>query len=592
MLTEMTPLSIALKNGNRILGGRHTLISFVRTLRIPEDGTKYPLPAGLGRLPIYRVADYAKRVPQSWLETGGFFIPLYQREALFLEFSGAEWRPTIAKVAVGSINAVSGKPYDTQLRSHQQDYLVIPNQEWLDGINLEKGAVGQFVAMPLGMGYTIEEQITDDAKHGGFQIVLFDPKPEKFPEENPEFINHRSNGYWDRHPSKGYRDVAFAQASQFNQSTILCAAQKSSRDIEMGIAAGGSIQQQIIADPHGVDFWDAATATPIHIHIVNSVAFEAITGEKVPPTPITAYSYKKRGIPWYSKYDENSPTVAAAKAFRVIKRVFQIDRSRGDTSGKSSTPIKIDSAVMKRIHVPTLEEHIDELRQRADTTFRACEYEATVRATTSVMDFVTNDQRMLLLRAHAYLRLGHHKQAEMDASSALDLEPRNVQALLIRGHANLSSGWHELARDDANVALLISPNEHAARKLLESAESLHLESLRKQAAESFHRHEYELVVRETTSLLDLHPNDVSALVLRAHACLRLKRHRQAKEDATSVLNVEPENIRALIIRGYAQLSLGSSIDAASDAMEVLKIAPDDTNGLILLETVNSNQSRE
>ena len=31
----------------------------------------------------------------------------------------------------------------------------------------------QFVAMPLGRGYTIEEQLTGQAKHGGIQIDVF-----------------------------------------------------------------------------------------------------------------------------------------------------------------------------------------------------------------------------------------------------------------------------------------------------------------------------------------------------------------------------------------------------------------------------------
>lgn len=80
-------LSLAIHKDELVVG-RHTRISFNRTLRVPEDGREYPLPAGFGRLPILRVEDYAERVPEKWLEQGGFFIPLYQREALFLEFSG------------------------------------------------------------------------------------------------------------------------------------------------------------------------------------------------------------------------------------------------------------------------------------------------------------------------------------------------------------------------------------------------------------------------------------------------------------------------------------------------------------------------
>jgi tetratricopeptide (TPR) repeat protein len=180
-----------MESSERLNVGAHTAISFQRTLRVPEDGQEYPLPADMGALPIYRIEDFADKVPPHWLEDGGFFIPLYQREALFIAFKGASWRPTAAKVAVGRINAVSGKPYDEQIRPHEQDYIIIPDQQWLDGINTGKGLVSQFVAMPLGEGYTVEEQITDEAKHGGFQIVVFEPHADRFPMENPTETEER-----------------------------------------------------------------------------------------------------------------------------------------------------------------------------------------------------------------------------------------------------------------------------------------------------------------------------------------------------------------------------------------------------------------
>ena len=198
------PLTIE-ENGIRI--GRHTQLSFNRTLRIPEDGKEYPLPAGFGRLPILKVEDYAGLVPAKWLEEGGFIIPLYQREALFLEFKGVKWRPTIAKVAVGRVNAVSGKAYDLAVRPHRQDYVVIPDQHWLDGINSGDGSVSQFVAMPLGEGYTIEAQITDEEKHGGFQFAVFDPKPERFPELDPEFRALAKSALRGRERLAGQREL-------------------------------------------------------------------------------------------------------------------------------------------------------------------------------------------------------------------------------------------------------------------------------------------------------------------------------------------------------------------------------------------------
>lgn len=36
-------------------------VSFQRTLRVPDDGRDYPLPAGLGRFPIEHVEDHLAR---------------------------------------------------------------------------------------------------------------------------------------------------------------------------------------------------------------------------------------------------------------------------------------------------------------------------------------------------------------------------------------------------------------------------------------------------------------------------------------------------------------------------------------------------
>jgi hypothetical protein len=153
--------------------GEHFSLSFQRTVRIPDDGRVYPLPPGLGAFPIQRVEDYRERVPTSWRESGGVFIPIYQREALWLGFGGVTWKPNAVKVGVGQINAVSGGRWDEWLHDAPQDYLVCPDQPWLDGINAGDGFIRQFVAMPLGLGYTVEAQISGAEAFGGVQLLVF-----------------------------------------------------------------------------------------------------------------------------------------------------------------------------------------------------------------------------------------------------------------------------------------------------------------------------------------------------------------------------------------------------------------------------------
>ena len=52
--------------------------------------------------------------------------------------------------------AVSGLPWIERLVKDPQNYVALPNQPWLDGINAGDGFIRQFVAVPLGSGATVE----------------------------------------------------------------------------------------------------------------------------------------------------------------------------------------------------------------------------------------------------------------------------------------------------------------------------------------------------------------------------------------------------------------------------------------------------
>ncbi len=81
---------------------------------------------------------------------------MYQREALWLGFHGAEWKPNAVKLGVGGINAISSEPMDKTLGANPQDYLVCPDQPRLDGIKTGVDSIRQFAAMPLGRGIPLK----------------------------------------------------------------------------------------------------------------------------------------------------------------------------------------------------------------------------------------------------------------------------------------------------------------------------------------------------------------------------------------------------------------------------------------------------
>jgi hypothetical protein len=276
-------------------------------LRIPDDGRIYPLPPGLGRFPILRVADYRERIPERWREDGGFFIPMYQREAMWISFHARHWKPNAVKVGVGRINAVSGEEWDEELSVKALDYVVCPPQPWLDGINAGEGYIRQFVAMPLGLGYTVEGQITGEERYGGMQIVVYEPRPGQFPDEPPP----QDMGV--------LRNIAFSVAPAM-------------REAEMGLAAGGRMRQKIYPDPHGLDVWDPEERGSALIRIVNSLAYHEITGKKAPPSPISARTYTEHGLPWFDLYDEAMQDVAAPETLKQVKSVSEMDAEKGAPS--------------------------------------------------------------------------------------------------------------------------------------------------------------------------------------------------------------------------------------------------------------------
>ncbi|SET52712.1 hypothetical protein SAMN05216326_13322 [Nitrosomonas marina] len=298
--------------------GNRFAVSFQRTLKIPDDGNTYPLPPGLGAFPVHRLEDCRARLPNEWKSKRGALIPMYQREALWLGFRGATWKPNAVKIAVGGINAISGKAYEPALRADEQDYIVVPTQPWLDGINTGETTVRQFVAMPLGQGYSIESALTGIEELGGIQITVFEPKPGLFPDQAP--VETR------RAPEKS----AMAQ-------------------VGMGLGAGGRMRQKIYTDPFGIDVWDEGNFGQIEIFIVNSLQYQVLTGCKPPPTPIDAATYTQHGLPWFDLYDEALEGVAASETLAGVKSVADVDQAMGrNTEGTAS--VNVEESQIRKLH--------------------------------------------------------------------------------------------------------------------------------------------------------------------------------------------------------------------------------------------------
>lgn len=287
-------------------------IGFIRTLRIPDDNRAYPLPPGFSRFPLDHVDDYANRVPDEWVRHGGVFLPMYQAEALWISFDSDY--PMAVKIAAGKINAVNGESWSNALSDEpSQDYVVLPDQPWLDGFYAGEGLIRQFVAMPLGEGYTAEEQLTGVDEHGGIQLVVYPMKATVY-----------------EHPQADRMIATYCMAAPSTP--------------EMGLAPGGLMSQEIYEDEHGLDVWDTSARSRCFVHILNSAQYRAVTGRQPPTGPPTALDYTKAGLPWFEYYNVERKTLAGDNKLLGLDSVAaeMVKQGKGPMEGNEpATPTQV-----------------------------------------------------------------------------------------------------------------------------------------------------------------------------------------------------------------------------------------------------------
>jgi hypothetical protein len=171
---------------------------------------------------------------------------MYQSEALWINFSTDY--PFAVKVAAGKINALTGELWRTDLQADPQNYLVLPEQPWLDGFAVRKGVIRQFVAMPLGAGYSAEEQITGKADTGGIQFKVFPLRAEAyFRSEVADRLPKSLEDLLDELVDAELLDSGILYSGVPCPSMMMA-----DLDLSMGLGAGGTMRQEIFKDTGGL----------------------------------------------------------------------------------------------------------------------------------------------------------------------------------------------------------------------------------------------------------------------------------------------------------------------------------------------------
>ncbi|OAD22983.1 integral membrane protein [Candidatus Thiomargarita nelsonii] len=185
--------------------------------------------------------------------------------------------------------------------------------------------------MPLGMGYTVEGQVSGKEEFGGIQIIVFEPKPGRFPEEPPK-IAAATRGF----PTE-------------ESDVVCCEFEEEFGGSEMGLAAGGKMKQKIYPDKYGVETWDENHFGRVYVHIVNSMMYEQITGKKAPSTPVTAKTYTQYGFPWFDLYDEHKGDVEQSNILSQVKSVKEMDNKKGFAPQQDDSGVEISDEQVKKL---------------------------------------------------------------------------------------------------------------------------------------------------------------------------------------------------------------------------------------------------
>ncbi|KAI0487632.1 hypothetical protein F4859DRAFT_525725, partial [Xylaria cf. heliscus] len=352
-------------------------IKFKRTVRVPDNTDKAILPPDLGNFPLFKTCDFTSKLPADMAAEGGVFFPMYQREAMGIRFTADS--PFMIKVYAGGVNAVSGEHHletvETKMRRLDlvskdeiiQDYVVVPQQRWLDGFTVSPGVARQSVAMPLGLGYTVEAHLTGQQVAGGLQFEITPSLPKKrfiHPQLPNASIKIKtltgtrrripfSASYTIEDIKETVQDVLRIPVNK--QRLIFNGAQLDDRrtlsyygiqknsvlDLvlrlgggslckPMGMAAGGKIRQVIYKDSNDPNIWASTSTITIPVHALTTTMFRHVTGREPPPCPISAATYAQAGLPFFDFPEEPS---GISGAFDGIKSVNEINVNRGIASG-------------------------------------------------------------------------------------------------------------------------------------------------------------------------------------------------------------------------------------------------------------------
>jgi hypothetical protein len=237
-------------------------------------------------------------------------------------------------VGVGKVCAVSGRPWSDRLSRDPQNYVVLPRQPWLDGINSGAGTIRQFVAVPLGLGATVEGQVSGEEVWGGVQLQVFELRDEPLGRWHREQSRRtvRTRGPWGVPMSAAAGGAPPFPPAAPGAGPVPPPSPSVARPAPaMGLGAGGRMRQEVYRDDRPAADWREEPSGRVFVHLATGPQWRAITGEPAPASPVDRAAYNSAGLPWFDYYDADGADLAAAEPLTGVKPV-------GDWLGDDEQP--------------------------------------------------------------------------------------------------------------------------------------------------------------------------------------------------------------------------------------------------------------
>lgn len=213
------------------------------------------------------------------------------------------------------------------------------------------------MAVPLGLGATVEGQVTGEEVFGGVQLQSFPLNDEQLAgwreEERLRAERERglrqlgaydvfggtgtvpmpppgaapapppSSGFMPPPPGGGPMPPAapYGAAAPGTAPMRGAPAAPPRAPAAMGLGVGGSMRQEVYRDTWPRGSWAETPAGRIFVHLVTPPEWRRITGEAPPPSPVDRAAYTRAGLPWFDYYDQDGHDLGPADALGAVKPV-------------------------------------------------------------------------------------------------------------------------------------------------------------------------------------------------------------------------------------------------------------------------------